>query len=456
MGEDGARRALGDAQAALAVPADGSLGPQAVVDDVHAADLARVIDKEVVMFDVALALFDIEVRGAVRIVGIHGGRDHFQRAARVFRRTDAVARDGIPAVRELIGGEVVQNALRADGTARCGNGRAQEIDAAVGIRLQRVLVAADGAPVPLGGVGIELRHIVVDADAVEDDLAEVGVGRFALMLPVEIFLIPGVFVRALGLVRAHAVDLIVLVRLRVGAVHPVRDVHRVIDVGIGEILAVEGVGRDALGERDALLRRRVVGDDIVALLVHDVHRPVRFDKAVERGVVGNAEEQALVRAVETRGAEVEIGVVHLTRRIARVVGRRVIDAVAVDIQPRGVVRRDHERGDDGLGRVDARLDVGHLRPHQRALDGRAVGIVRGVRLDAVDEVDVIALLYDEAALRDDLRVRRGSAVEGLERIAAARHRRRGCRKQRAGGSNAEFSENFTHENYPSNLRVPPF
>ena len=454
-GQNGPRRARGDAQAGIAVPAVLRLGAEPVVDDVHAANLAVAVDIQIVVLHVAV-LFDIEVGGSVCIGGIRSACNDLQPAVRRIRGIDAVARDGVKTVRlQIFDREVIQLARRADGAARRGDRRTHEVDAVVGVRLQRVGVAPDGAVV-LRDVVIELGLVVVDGNAVQHDLTEVDVGRLAIVLLVQVLLIPGVLVGRLGRVGADAVDLIVLIRLRIGAVLPVRDVHRVVDVGVGDVLAVDRVRRGALGKGDARPGSRVVGDEVVVLLIHDVDGAVHLDKAVERGVVGNAEVELHIRTVKRGASEVEIGVVHLTRGVAHVVGRRIVDALAVDIDAGGIVRRDHERGNDRLCLIDARLDIGHPCAHQSALDGSAVGVVRGVRLNAVDEVDVVPLLHDETALRCDRVTRRGALRKGRKLISARRHGRRGCRQQRAGGENTEFSEDFTHGNNPSILREFPF
>ena len=444
------RRVPCNAQAGILISAlvELRLGALPVVDDVHAADLTRIVDVQIVMSARALGrgeILDVEVRGSGGVGRVRRSGDDFERRVRALalaRAADLVARHGIPAGGvDVLRGEIIQFPRSADGRPGSGLRRAGEVDPAVGIGLQRVIVSPDGTVLRLGiHVVVELRDVVVDADAVEHDLAEVPVGHFAVVVLVQPLLIPGVFVGRFRLVDAHAVDLIVVVRAGGIAVRLVRHVHRVVDVGIGLVRAVDGIGRDAAGEVDARAGFRVVGGQRVVHFIDDIHCIVRLHKAVERGVVRNTEIVAHIGAVERDALEIEVGIVHRARRIADVVGRCVIDAVAVDVDTRRIVRRDHQRGNDRLDIVDARLDVGHLCPHERTLYGRAVRVVRGVRLHAVDEVDIVPLLHDEPALGDDLGICRGIVRKRGELIAAGSHRRSRDRQRRRSGEYTEFFE----------------
>ena len=451
-----ARRALGNAQAGIVVSSDDRLRALPVVDDVHAADLARIIDVQIVMLDVGVRiLFDIEVCRRRGVCRVRRAGDHFERARRALpdpRAVHRISRDGIPAFGvDLIRCKIVQRTRGSSRRAGARRLRTGEINAVVGIGLQRIAVFPDGAVVvlPRGHVVVELRHFVIRTDAVEDDLAEVVIGDLAVVVLVQPFLIPRIFVGRLRRIRAHAIDLIVAVRDGRIAVRLVRNVHRIVDIRIGLIRTVDGVRRDAAREFRSDLLRRIIGIQRVVHFVDHVHGAVHLYKAVGRGVVRNTEIIADVRTVERGALEIEIGVVHRARRVADVVGRCVIDAVAVNEDARRIVRSDHQRGNDRLRlAVVARLDVRHLCPHERAFDGRAVGVVRRVRLDTVDEIDVVSLLHDEPALRDDRGVCRRHIGKRREFISAGRQRSRGDRHGRGGGEDTDFFKKIAHELFP--------
>ena len=437
-----------DAELILPALADGRLRAVAVVDDVHAVDV-RAAHIQIVVFDIgSRVLFNVEIRRRGRVRRIRRARHDFQRARRVVRGIDAVAGNAVPPLRVDRGrGQVVQLARAADRAARGGLRRADEVDAAVRIRLQRVGVPV-GKPVfrLFRDVVVELRDSIVPADAVEHEFAEVVIGRLAVVI-VEIILIPRIFVGRLRHVGAHAVDLVIGSELigRVG-VCAFGNGHRVVDIGIALIRTADHVGAHVLGERRVGLRRGIVGGERAVRHIDDIDGVVHRYEAIYGRVVRHAEMFLNIRPVQLGAAEGKHGVIDGTRRVADGVGRRVVDAVAVNIQTGRIVRRDHQRRDDRFRRVLSRLDVRRLDAHERALDGRAVSVVGRVRLDAVDEVDVFPFLHDESALRTHLA--RHLACEGGELIVASGKERR--RSSHDGGCrhDGNMFEQFTHRNVP--------
>ena len=445
----------------IALGTDARLRSLAVVDDVHTADLAVIVDVQIVMSARALLggeVLDVEVGFRRGVCRVRRGGDDLDLAALVTA-VDGIARHGVPVGRvDVLRRKVAELPFRPDRAARRGHRRTGEVDAAVRVRLQRVVVLPDGAVIGVRSrvlhVVVELRERIVDADSVEDDLAEVVIGHFPVVVLVQPCLIPGVFIGRFRDRGAHAIDLVVLRRHGRVAVLLVRDVHRVIDVRIGLVRTADGIRRDAARKLGTHLAGRVVGVQRVLHLIDDVHRVSVLDKAIKRRVVRNTEVILHVAAVERGTLEVEVGVVHRARRVADVVGRRIVDAVAVDENSRGVVRRHHQRGNDRLNVVLPCLDVRHLRPHERALDRRAVGVVRRVGLDAVDEVDIVPLLHDEAALRRNRRIRRGPVRQRRERLAARGERSRGSCHRCGSGKYKNFLDKITHELCPQIPAAP--
>ena len=264
----------------------------------------------------------------------------------------------------------------------------------------------------------------------------------------------GVFIgrRLFGDVRAHAVDLIVFAFERTALdvdVH--RHAHRIVDVGVAARRRIDDVFRNVLRKQGVRLVRGVVGVQFGVALIHEIDGALDFRIAVDGGVVRNVEVALNIRTVEAGALEIEVLALDDARGIAHVVGGRVVHPVAVDIDARRIIGSHHQRRDDDLGVVDARFEVALCDAHERALDGGAVGVIRRIRLDAVDEVDVVALFDDETAVGDDL-ARGEISPQGRKGRLARRKGTHAHRDRARSEYGNEFFRKVPHKRIP--YKVP--
>ena len=178
--------------------------------------------------------------------------------------------------------------------------------------------------------------------------------------------------------------------------------------------------------------------------VNDV---LHFDEAVIRRVVVRTEIVILHRvgAVQLGALKADPIVLHVAVLVLFRSGRSIIHVVAVDINPRVEVLRHKQHGHHRLriGVLFGR-EVGFGKAHQRTLHDVAEFVGRRIILRAVDEVNVIALFDDKAAVGAYFSL--NISGQRLDRVAIRTTRKRNCRRtqRRRGNHTCQFSELIPH------------
>ena len=253
-------------------------------------------------------------------------------------------------------------------------------------------------------VVVERRSLVCPADAVENERAEVGVFEHVARVFIGIILGKIHLVRAFRCESAHAVNLLIAFRCRIrfAVTRILVDLHRIIYIGIGLVVAVEQVALIASHEGGVYARCGVVGMYFGIRRIHikQINGAVFILHIAENGgVVAHADVITAHRgrAVQSGALEVDIRIFHVAFGVARRRRRCVIHPVAVDIKAGcEILRNDQLRNDRLYFGIVARVKIALGDAHERAFYGRTVSVVRRVALYTVYEVDVIARFHADS------------------------------------------------------------